>query len=221
MDRNQLFESLAKEEHTVLLQLLGRAYKEMKIDQRRSVFGKYFSTLPPKPVEGEELLSVIEDFQQSSLAGEYYAPFAINSKNWSYIPEDTKAWFEKLGDYLRASQQLTEQGEHLYAVACFDMLYALVAAMEDGEEIVFAEEIGSWMIPGDEKAYIKAYLTSAAAMSSPQEFTDIAIPLIRRDSWQSLAKRVYRTAIHIANPEQRAHLEAEVRRQEIRVERWW
>ena len=221
MDRHQLFESLAKEAPTVLLKLLERAYEELKIDQRRSVFGKYLSTLPPEPVEGEELLSAIEVFQQSSLAGEYYAPFAINSRNWSYIPEDTKAWFEKLGDYLQASQQLTEQGEHLYAVACFDILYALVATMEDGEGIVFGEEIGGWMIPGDEKAYIKAYLTSAAATRNPQEFTETAIPLIRRDSWQSLAKRVYKTAIHIADPAQRAHLEAEVRRQEIRTERWW
>ncbi len=86
-----------------------------------------------------------------SMAGVYYAPFKINSKNWSHIPDETREWFDRLGDLLQASAQLTAQGNHLHAVACFGTLYTLIAAMEDGEEIVFGDEIGSWMIPGDEK----------------------------------------------------------------------
>jgi hypothetical protein len=93
--------------------------------------------------------------------------------------------------------------------------------MESGEEIVFADEFGSWMIPGDEKEYVTAYMTSLAATMGPEEFTEAAIPLIRRDGWQSLSAQAYKSAISAADEEQRERLEAEVRRQEIRTEPWW
>ena len=119
---------------------------------------------------------------------------------------------------LQASAQLTAQGDHLHAVTCFGTLYALIAAMEDGEEIVFGDEIGSWMIPGDEKQLIAAYMTSLAATATPAEFTAAALPLIRSDSWQSFASQVYASAVGAANTEQRAHLEAEIQRQKIKTE---
>jgi len=221
MDKARVFEALASEETSVLLDLLNRAYDEMKIDQRRRVFRKYVEKLPPAPLDGEVLLSQIEAFQQSSLAGHYYEPFDINSKNWMHVPEETKEWFEELGDYLKASRQLTAQGDHLHAVACFGILYELIDTMERGEEIVFGEEIGGWMIPGDEKEYVAAYMTSLAATTGPEEFTEAAIPLIRRDGWRSLATQAYASAIRAADEAQKAHLEAEVQRQEIRTERWW
>ncbi|RLC60806.1 MAG: hypothetical protein DRI48_11480 [Chloroflexi bacterium] len=221
MDRRRLFEALADEEPAVLLDLLDKAYDEMKIDQRNRVFGKYARSLPPEPVDGEALLSQIEGFQERSLSGYYYEPFAINSKNWTYVPEETKKWFEEMGDYLKASRQLTAQGDHVHAVACFGILYELIEALDSDEEIVFAEEIGSWMIPGDKKDYVAAYMTSLAETMGPEEFTQAAIPLIRRDSRQSLSARAYKSAIRAANEEQRERLEAEVQRQEIRTEPWW
>ncbi len=221
MDKARLFRALANEKTSVLLDLLGSAYGEMKVDQRNRVFAKYARSLPPESVAGEALLRQIEGFQQSSLAGHYYEPFAINSKNWTHIPEETKEWFEELGDYLKASRQLTAQGSFMHAVACFGILYELIDAMESGEEIVFGDEIGGWMISGDEKEYVAAYMTSLAATMDSEEFTEAAIPLIRRDGWHSLATQAYKSAIHAADKEQRAHLEAEVQRQEIRTEPRW
>jgi len=165
-----------------------------------------------------------EQVSVPSSAGYYYEPFDINSKNWTYVPEETKEWFEEVGDYLEASRQLTAQGDAAslrHAVACFGILYEMIDVMESGKEIVFAEEIGSWMIPGDDKEYVAAYTTSLAATMGPEEFTEAAIPLIRRDSWQSLASQAYKSAIRAADEEQRKRLEAEVQRQEIRTERWW
>jgi hypothetical protein len=43
---------------------------------------------------------------------------------------------------------------------------------------VFADEIGSWMIPDDEKQDIVAYLASLAAVVSPASFTATALPLL-------------------------------------------
>lgn len=124
-----------------------------------------------------------------------------------------------MGDLLKAGSKLTAQGDHTHAVVCFTMLYELIDAMERGEEIVFAEECGSWMIPGDEKQYVAAYMTSLAATSTPEEFTRIASPLLRRDSRQSSATGAYASAVRAATQVQRAHLEAEIQRQSIRTGR--
>ena len=89
--------------------------------------------------------------------------------------------------------------------------------MEDGQEIVFADEIGSWMIPGDEKQYINAYLSASAGFATPEEYAQIAIPLIQRDSYSSFANKTYSLAIKLANEGQKDHLKEEVKRHKIRM----
>jgi len=217
MDKKRLFQFLSTQDASYLLDLLGTAFDHMNRDQRRWVFGALVEKLPPAPVDGEVLLDEVQVFQRESLAEVYYAPFAINSKNYMHIPEETEEWFERLGDLLKAARQLTTQGDHLHAVACFRILYELIDAMERGEEIVFGDEIGGWMIPGDEKQYVAAYMTSLAATATPEEFTAAALPLIRRDRWQSFATQAYPSAIRSANEAQKAHLEAEIKRHNIRT----
>ena len=217
MDKTRLFQFLSNEDSAVLLDVLSAAYDEMKYDQREAVFGRYVEALPPAPVDGEVLLNEVERFRQDSYAEVYYAPFDINSKNWRYVPEETKEWFDRLGDLLQGSAQLTVQGDHLHAAACFGVLYELIDDMESGKEIVFGDEIGSWMIPGDEKELIAAYMISLAATALPEEFTVAALPLIRRDTWQGFVTQAYASAIRAATEAQRVHLEAEVRQQNIRT----
>jgi len=84
---------------------------------------------------------------------------------------------------------------------------------------VFAEELGSWMIPGNKKQYVAAYMTSLAATATAEEFTAAALPLIRNDSWHSFADEVHLSAIRAADQAQKAHLEAEIRRHKIRTGR--
>jgi len=217
MDKVALFGHLSTREPATLLDLLSQAYDQMDHDQRRWVFGEWVDSLPPQPVDGETLLSEIELFQKQSLAGSYYAPFNINSKNFMHVPEETEDWFEELSDFLKASTQLTHRGDHLHAVACFDILYQLIAAMERGEEIVFADEIGSWMIQGDKKAYTAAYLTSLAATATPAEFANTAASLIKRDSFQSFTSQAYAAALRVSSEAQKEALEAELERQKIRT----
>jgi hypothetical protein len=219
MDKTQLFEFLSTQDASVLLKLLSAAYDEMNRNQRQAAFGQYAESLPPASVDGETLLDEAKAFQRESQAGVYYAPFDINSKNWTHIPDETNEWFERLGDLLKASCQLTAQGDHLHAAACFGILYELIDAMGRGEEIVFGDEIGDWMIPGDEKNYIAAYMTSLAATATPEEFTAAALPLIQRDSWQSFSAKAYSSAVRAANKVQKAHLKAEIQRQKIKTGR--
>ena len=70
-------------------------------------------------------------------------------------------------------------------------------------QIVFADEYGTWMIPVDEKQTIGAYLVSLAAISTPEPYAAAAMPLIRRDSFESFTKRTYAAAIRAADKARR------------------
>ncbi len=219
MDKVALFEYLSTQDAATLLEVLSRAYDQMQYDQRQAVFGKFKRQAPPVPVDAEALLDEVEAFQSASLAGVYYAPFAINSKNFMHVPEETKEWFDKLSDLLEASVQLTARADHLHAVACFKILYDLIGAVDEGREIVFGDEIGTWMIHGDEQQFIAAYMTSLAAVATPEEFAAAALPLIRRDSWQSFTTQAYTSAMNAATDAQRALLEREIQQRNIRTQR--
>lgn len=217
MDKELIFKRLADEDAAVLLKLLDYAYEELKPSQRRSVFGEIAKSLIPEVIEGEALLQEIQNFQQASLNGDYYAPFNVNSKNFMDIPEETSEWCDLMRDFLESSSRLSQQGDHELAVECFRPLYELIDAIDSGEEIVFAEEVGSWMIPGDQKVFLQAYLTSLAATATPEVFTEQVLPLVRRDSYSSFVDKVYTTARKFANDAQKKHLQAEVKRQNIRT----
>ncbi|MCC6187702.1 MAG: hypothetical protein IT318_01600 [Anaerolineales bacterium] len=216
MERDTVLKWLSKQPASKWLELLGFAYDEMNQRQREAVFGEaVVSADPPAQADGKRLLRTIRRFQQDSLANRFYAPFNITSKNWMHVPKETKTWFERLGHFLTQSTELTRQGQHVDAVTCFGLLYELIAAMETGEEIVFADELGSWMIPVDENMVIGAYLKSLAVISTPDRYTQIAIPLIKRDARQSFSDKVYGTALRAATAQQKTHLLAEIERQQI------
>jgi len=179
VNEKQLFALLKRKSPAALLDLLRHAYREMSVTQRQAVFQASVRELPPSSVDGNALLKRVQQFHRDSLARKYYAPFAMNSKNYRHIPQETEEWFAMLGGLLKDSTQLTTQEEHALAVACFDLLYQLIDHMERGKEIVFAEEVGSWMIPGDEKQWIAAYLSSLAAVASPESFTATVLPLMK------------------------------------------
>jgi len=221
MDKEQIFQFLSSQDVPILVDILSGAYDEMSTAQRKEVFDLILPDLPIMPVDGKDLLKEIKAFSRSSLAGHYYASFNINSKNFMHVPEETEEWFDKIGDFLKAAAQLTTQGDHEIATLCFAQLYTLINKMEDGEEIVFADELGSWMIPVDEEQILAAYLTSQAAVSTPEAFVQAAIPLVRRDSYSSLANQVYTSAMRVGTEAQQALLAAEVKRLNIRVEKNW
>lgn len=217
MNKKYLFDSLRQQGPSTLLRLLEAAFDTMTTDQRHEVFGGLKIDVNASQVSGKALLKEVQKFHDDSLKGVYYAPFDINSKNYMNIPEETKEWFEKLADLLGDAAMVSEKGNHHLAVQCFGILYELINRMEDGEEIIFADEYGTWMMTADERVIIQACLRSLSAVSTPEEFTEGAIPFLKKDSYQSLHNDVYKTAIGIATREQRKALESAIKKQKIRV----
>lgn len=217
MDKDGVLLYLKKQRSPTLLSLLERAYDTMNTKQRLGVFGDLPLVSDVSKIDGAKLLKKIRTFYGESQNGDYYAPFDINSKNFMQIPEETEEWFEKLGDFLKAATIVSKKGNHKTAVECFKILYMLIDQMEKGDEIIFASEYGTWMIPGDEKAFIQAYLHSLSTVATPNEFSEAVIPLLQRDSYESLSNKVYKSAVKVANEEQKELLETEIKRKRIRV----
>lgn len=217
IDKEQLFTILKRRKKSELLAILDRAFDEMEPKTRRAVFLELIQKSRPAKLDGPSLVEEVERFHSDSLEGQYYAPFNINSKNYMNVPAETEEWCDRIADLLKQSVQLTNQGDHKWAVRCFDLLFDLIEKMESGEEIVFADEMGSWMIPIDDKVWIAAYMTSLAAVASPQEFSAKALPVVRRDSFNSRCGEAYKHARQAANKEQLAQLESEIRARKIRI----
>jgi hypothetical protein len=217
VDEEQVFAHLQKKKKDVLLEYLRAAYEEMSIDQRRTVFGDLAHKPTKARIDGALLWRDVEQFCRDSRARYYYAPFPINAKNFMYVPEETEEWCEHFADLARDACRLTDQGDHAHAVKCFAALYGLEAAVDAGEEIIFAEEAGGWMIPIEGKDWLRAYLTSLAATATPEEFTAAAAPVIAADSRHAFEDETYVSAAAVATPEQKARLDAELKRQNIRT----
>jgi hypothetical protein len=217
MDKNSLFFFLKKQDSVSLLSLLESAYDTMNTNQRRKVFGNLPLAADVPNIDEAQLLEKIKTFHDQSLKGVYYAPFDVNSKNFMNIPEETEEWFETLADLLEAATRVSMNGKHAVAVECFKILYKLIDEMLEGEEIIFADEYGTWMIPGDEKTFIQAYLRSLSIAATPEDFTEAVIPLLVRDSHESLANKVYRSAVQVAGKEQKKVLESAIKKKKIRV----
>lgn len=96
-------------------------------------------------------------------------------------------------------------------IYCIAIAFLLIDRMNRGDEIIFADEYGTWMIPSDEKVFIRAYLRSLSAVSTPEEFVEAAMPLLERDSHESSHNKVYETAIQASGKEQKKALESAVR----------
>lgn len=176
MNKERLFRLIRKQDRETILALLQSTYDFLDLDDRQSVFGEFVQRMPPVSVDGKLLLVDIKHFVVVSRDGYYHEPFMIDSRNFMEVPEQTEEWFEKMGDFLQDSCQLTAQEAYQHAVACFGLLYELIEDMENGEEIVFGDEIGSWMIPGDEKQYLTAYITAVAHIATIEAFADVVIP---------------------------------------------
>jgi hypothetical protein len=85
VNEKHLFKLVKQQPSSALLDLLAYAYREMSVQQRHAVFGARVRDAPPSSVNGPALLKRIKRFYGESVAGKYYAPFALNSQNFTHM----------------------------------------------------------------------------------------------------------------------------------------
>ena len=220
MNEEELFNILSKKKKETLLQLLKSAYSEMKSNQRALLFDHimYEAVRTKKTMNEKEILDEVNEFYKQSLAGHYYAPFMINSQNFMDTPEETDEWCTKIRLLLEETSQLTALSKHKTAIECFEKLFELLDRIGD-DEIIFGDEVGTWIIGADEEKAIKSYVISLAKTTAAKKFVDKIIPLLKCDSYYSFINKVYDKIEASANKEQKAVLDSIIKEQGIKINR--
>lgn len=211
-----LFTHLAKHKKAELLNLLSSAYDAMPESMRSLVFDTVYQEVLMKDWDVARLLAEIRRFRIDSLSRKYYAPFSMNSKNYSHIPEETREWFAQLGRFIDLCVKSVEQSPNYESLACFEECLNLITLMEDNVEIVFAHEYGSWMIPA-QRGYLNAYAKAWAKVGTPEQFAEKVAPCLVRDSCQSFVDRVYSSILQHTNPAQLAALQHKIGIEKIKI----
>lgn len=125
-------------------------------------------------------------------------------------PPENVEWFDRIAAFFGAATQLVAQAQYSTAVAVFDLIYDLIDLIDSGDEIVFADECGSWMIPIREHECVAAYLNAIACTENAVGFANEAVDLLKRDKHHSFTLKVYDSAMAVGNPEQKSSFVAKV-----------
>jgi hypothetical protein len=158
MEKETIFKHLSGCNKETLINYLDSAWEHLSEKKQRLLFGDLYKKLTASDLDAEEFFEEVELFYEQSIAGNYYAPFNINSKNFMHVPAETENWFDKIGDLLDNACELVDKGEKEAVLPAFKLLMDLIRRMENGEEIIFADEYGSWMISA-KRDYEKVYQT--------------------------------------------------------------
>jgi len=211
MAGNMLKKALAKATKAELVDMVVAASEMLTARQARDVLGDYHPDAARlrAPSGVRALVERVRNFHRDSLAGHYYAPFNMNSKNFSHVPEETEDWADQAGELIKATCEVSKAGNHVEAAECFRLLYDVLEAVDRGEDVIFAEEVGTWMVHMEESHVVRAYLKSLAKVASEEEFTKEVARLAKRDRIHSSGRLgVLEVAPRVATKAQRAHLAA-------------
>ena len=208
----KIFKKLKKSE---LIEYLKSSFNEMDDKQKRDVFLELYNETVNKNINPKKLYSKILEFYEKSVNGEYYAPFDINSKNFMQIPNETDEWFSEVSYYLDETTNLVEKKEYKIANQCFEKLYDTIEEMSNGE-VIFADEYGTWMMV-TKTDYDNAYIKSLAQTEDEDKFAEKVLPLLVRDSYESLSSKIYSKVRKAANSKQLRKVQEGIKSKNIRI----
>jgi hypothetical protein len=162
-------------------------------------------------VEGKRgaapLLDEVRKFHDSSLRGEYYDSFAVNSKNFMDKSEGTEAFIAEFDRLVAKCIRAVEKGPWPPVREAFELLFTLLRRIdEDPDSVVFfADEAGSWQVGVDWRVTLPAYFRCLADGTSGDDFAREVHRAIS-DFADHERPRQLTAARRVANAEQKAAL---------------
>lgn len=201
MEEKYLIKILQKQNKKQLINLLVKSFNVLNKAKRYQIFNDIYSKEISPRYNSKIIFSEVNKFYNDSISKKYYAPFDRNSKNFSHIPEETELWCDIFANLLKKTMELTIHKDHDKAVQCFDMLFYLHENM--CEEIVFADELGPWMISIKYSQIIPKYIESMAFVCTPEEFKKRIKLLMMIDNYEYNKLEVFNKAMKAGNQEQK------------------
>ena len=193
--------ALKKQTKEQLISLLLESYEVLNKPQRNRFFETIYDKVKTPKFNAQNIHEEILKFYKESITGKYYAPFDINSKNFSDIPEETELWCDLLAKHFTNALELFDREEYEMATECFDKLYYIQVNM--CEEIVFAHELGTWMIPIKQATIIPKYIESMAKTKTAEGFKNGIKMLMDIDDYDYKKTKVLNKAMRVGTQEQK------------------
>jgi hypothetical protein len=128
------------------------------------------------------LLPQAKAFEKASLAGDYYASFDVNSKNYREMSGGTRAWIAECRRLLDRCVSDTRDGRYAEARDAFEIVFALLQHLDQGSDdvIFFADEGGSWQVGVDWRKVFPAWFVCLSATVEPDEYARRVIEVVDR-----------------------------------------
>jgi hypothetical protein len=164
---------------------------------------------PPAPVSG--LLDDVKRFEAEALAGGYYEPVSVNSRNFMHVSRGTTAF---ISDCLRLLGRCVTEARDAPTAAtaeAFERIFALLAVLDDdpdGAIVFFADEPGAWQVGVDWLAAVSAWLSVLAATATPTDYAERAQGVIERHGEPRRRSKLVAAARTAASDAQRGALDA-------------
>lgn len=101
--------------------------------------------------------TLVDVFVAKSWDGHFYSSFLIDSKNFRHVPAETQNWFDLLALFLDEAVVIAHRRPK-EGLAHLERLLRLYSEGLPSDRVVFADELGEWMIPTDFRAIVDRYV---------------------------------------------------------------
>lgn len=181
IDRDKLRGDIRKLCRDDLLTLLDRAIEHLPKTRLPEVFKGSIDSEKLKNSRNtlKELLPEIKRFHKTSLRGEYYEGFNVNSKNYMKQSAGTKKWIRECNRLLNLCVS-EAQYSCVSAREGMSVLFELLRRIDEGYDdmVFFADEAGSWQVDVDWDKVLPTWFRCLSETAEPNEFTKEAVKII-------------------------------------------
>jgi len=211
IDRDKVRTAIRRLGTEYVFYMLDDAIELLPLTKLHKIAKKYLDLRRLRPDAGtrtkRSLLSGVRRFEKSSLAGEYYESFDLNSKNYREKSGGTCAWIAECHRFLDCCVTDARKGNPTEVRQAMDILFGLLDHINECRDdvIFFADEAGSWQVGVDWERVLPAWFKVLSATAEPEEFAKGVTELLSRhyhygrDKMLPIARRT-------ATPEQRKAL---------------
>lgn len=208
IDRDKLRVFVRQLEDVDLLVLLDRAIDLLPASKLAKLIEDYARPADLKP-DGSvptDLLEAVKRFHAASRRREYFEGFMVDSKNYRQMSKGTQRWVAECHRLLDLCVEASRGERHVETRSAFELIFDLLATMDDGDEIIFfADEAGSWQVGVNWKEVMPAWFRPLAATSTPDEYARLIHEMISYFVHYD-ADTLMPAAARCANQEQKAAL---------------
>jgi hypothetical protein len=151
----------------------------------------------------KNLLAKVQSFERTSLAGDYYEPFDVNSKNCTKKSSGTIAWIAECNRLLDLCVAQPRRGGASELRQSFDIIFGLLDEIDTCRDniIFFADEAGAWQVGVDWENVLPSWFKVLSEIAKPKEYATRIVDLLNHHCKYE-SPRMFAMARKFATPAQ-------------------